>query len=621
MNFDQIKLPRGMKLPRVMRRIAKPSPVVAEQPVPNPTLEVQVLPPLLDGESSVAVAQPGPETLEQFTDRCERLFGDTLKPRLAIKNRKTGALDFQQWHAAIKAAYFTGVQGRNWQVIAPTGQGKSYFLAGKLTILSKLWPERFDNMEAGLLKGRFPWVIIQPAKSVIQMRNVLASFGVHHCIVCTLAGLRGSLGEGMLEWRTVIVNQQPVQYPFWNADRAPIGLDVDESQQVKNESSQSDMIESAALHGIPTGFMSATPYSRPCQVKVIAVALAPIIGGNATHPIVLTPKLWSSFVKDCCGPKGNPTDWSPAALERIQRYLEPQTIRWAIDYPHKIITKSVGCDFISVESRMRYVEAFEEWQEIRASRGKNPLIGMAEVLVAQAKYNQIAEEERVDPLLRYALDFWLAREASGKRISIIFGFAFRTSADKAAARLREILGDEEYNKKVGFIVGGRDCSADHAAFQRDSKPFLILTIACGGAALSLDHNEQNKRQRYMFCSAVWNDIQMAQLAGRTQRLLTQSTSYMYVMYFKGTEEAKKLQKVRRKIASLKMITTHIKSDTADGGQTGTFVGDIDEIEHVDAGRLRTPIDDDEEELAAERIVGTAARLEFEDGGEETSTAE
>ena len=237
-----------------------------------------------------------------------------------------------------------------------------------------------------------------------------------------------------------------------------------------------------------------------------------------------------------------PTDWSPLALRALQFYLEPYTIRWAIPYPHRVLTKIVSCEFATSAELDSYNEVFNEWNEIRLAREQDPLVGVIAELVALQKFNQRAEELRAPHLVKAGVELWLRREKEAlnnrkkKRISVIFGFAYKTSMDRAIEALKAILGEEEFNKKVAIICGGKNCDNDKDSFQADKKPFLLLTIACGGAGLSLDHNEYNRRQRYMFCSAVWNDIQMAQLAGRTQRLKTKSASYMYIMYYKDTKE-------------------------------------------------------------------------------------
>lgn len=562
---------------------------------PAPTLALEVI--------KVPPAEPYVPTLEEFREQCELQFA-WLRKRLTI--RVHGADDIQQWEAAVRIVYEIGQLRRNVQVIAPTGQGKTYVCAAVLAMLAHFFPDEHDPLIA-VQNGRFPPIVIQPPKVMYQCRRVLADFGVTLVNVCSAAALRTSMGQSMLEFRTVVVNQQPVLYPYWVGK--PTSIWADESQQFKNDSTASDIIESAALTGIPVIPASATPYSRPCQARTISIVLRPQFGAGE----FVSPRTWPSFVNVCCG-SDSPEEWSPAALKRLQVYLEPQTVRWAIDYPHSVIVKEVGCDFPSAESAMRYETAFAHWQNVRMQRGKNPLVGMAEVLVAQAKFNQIAEEERVDPLVRYGVEFWLDMQKRGKCVNIIFAFAYRTAADKAWERLRAILGEREFARRCARVVGGEDSTVDVTKFQADSKQIMVLMISCGGAGLSLDHNPDNKNRRVIFTSIVYNDIQMAQLAGRTQRLYTRSPSYVYAMYFRGTEEQRKFKKVRRKIRSLREITTKIRSRTAATGEAGTFVEGIEEIESVDGGMLESgalPHDEGSEEMLAERLIGSTAGVTIE----------
>lgn len=575
---------------------------------PPPSQEVILYqPPVI--EAQVELDQP---TLDEFQERVDKKF-HALRAKFYRQNGKFA----KQWLAAVADAYNYGFTKQNRQVIAPTGQGKTYYLAALLRILIEEFPQRYDFLHPDN-HGRIMPVVCVPAKVVAQTIAVFAEYQVQ-AIVTSLPSLRASLGEMMLDWRTVIVNQMPQLYPFIKMDIATLLLVIDESQGVKNkDSTQSTIIESMAAHGIPVLFMSATPYSRVSQARIIACAIQPKIpnpGGESLPPLTLTNKIWSSFAKWCCPQGYDPQDWSPKALERLQEVLEPYTTRWSIPYNHRIITKTVSCKFATPAEKASYMEVFMEWQAIREQRREDPLTGVIAELVALQKYNQRAEELRAPHLVKAGVELWIEKEkahqhnAKSKPISVIFGFAHKTSMEIAAEALRRMLGAHEFQRKVAIICGGKDCDNDKDLFQSDKKPFMLLTIAAGGAGLSLDNNSRNRRQRYMFCSAVWNDIQMAQLAGRTQRLDTQSASYMYIMYYEGTEEYNKLQKVRRKVACLKVITTATGVRNTDGG---TFVEDIDEIQHHSSSgaALTLPTSEDEEETAAEQIVGTKAQLEF-----------
>ena len=245
-----------------------------------------------------------------------------------------------QWTAVVQLvqSYCAPGEVQNLQIIAPTGAGKSYVIAAFLHIVMEEMPGRFR------IPGRMLPVVIEPPKVVPQMYQILAEFRVA-ALVTSLASLRATLGESMLEWKTVVVNQQPTLYPFWRMDCATTLIVVDESQQVKNEdSSQSTIIESAAGHGIPILPVSATPYSRISQGKIIACAVRPWIefGGVKMR---LSPKIWKSWASDLTPPGYAITDWTPKGLKRFQEHLEPYTVRFSVPYKHKIITALLRVNF------------------------------------------------------------------------------------------------------------------------------------------------------------------------------------------------------------------------------------------------------------------------------------
>jgi len=124
----------------------------------------------------------------------------------------------------------------------------------------------------------------------------------------------------------------------------------------------------------------------------------------------------------------------------------------------------------------------------------------------------------------------------------------------------------------------------------------------------------------MLASSVYNDIQMAQLAGRTQRTDTQSASWLKILYFEGTEEVRKINKVRRKVRSLSQITTRVSVEQAVKGAANSFVDDQELISDTsvhgsamlngDAEMDEVERDESEKMLAA-HVLGTAQQLEYE----------
>ena len=527
------------------------------------------------------------DDLAQFREMCTRKF-----PALSLCLTKYGQ---GQWLAATLGVFEHVVRKRNWQVVASTGAGKTFVQGGVILMTRTLCPERFPY-------NKF-WIMLTPKAVVDQTMQVFTLPVFEKILLSTLIKSLPSMGAGFgdafLEWRTVVQNSEPVMFPFWRPNMYPCEVTLDESQMVKNEDSDaSKIVLSCSYSGIPMSFYSATPYSRPCQTRTIACALQPEIeiAGSRT---MLTPQLFPAWVRARSAPH-NPVEWSPAALRSVQKDLEPQTIRFTCKYPHKLLVKLAACRFRSPQSYARYQAAFDEWQQIREERGKNPLVGMAQLLVAIQKFNQVAEEERVEPQADYGLALFREREQFGKlKPAIIFGFAHKTSLDMAYEYVRQRIDP----KLISLIYGGQTDTArsrEVGRFKSDRAPILLMTLACGGAGLSLHHSPTNSRQRYSLASFVWNDIQQAQFAGRTQRINSQSASYLILLYYEGTEEARKVHKMKHKLRTLREVITPVQGE-------GGFVDDIDDVETVHAGTLS----EDQEDLAANRLIGTQDSHEVE----------
>lgn len=513
--------------------------------------------------------------------------------------------------------------GGNSQCIAPTGAGKMYVICAVTALVRRIAPERYPKWKA--------IIILEPPAAVPQTMEPLAQMGVLNdgsvTFVTSLQSLRGKIGQGLFTWQTKIVDNQAVLYPIINPGRVCL-IWVDESQMVKNESSQQAMmITSAAACNVRVIPVSATPYSRPSQARVIACALRPKVRYGHSE-VLLTNDIWASYISSLCHPN-YPHAWSPTSLRRLQEVLEPKTVRFTCEYPFPIKSRVVRIRFSCEEDRQRYMEAFEEWQAKRAQFDKNPLAGFAAVLVALAKFLQVAEEIRAPYLAQHAAKMLREADERPKRgklkPAIILGFVHRTSLDLAKLELEKLGYDQ---KRVAMICGGQSEGTrerNKQMFMTDRAPLCLLTIACGGAALSLDHNKYNSRQRHMFCSATWNDIQMAQLAGRTQRIKTCSASHMYIFCYEGTEEIKRWEKLKRKLTALSQITTKAQVKMRDAKhEVGTFVGDSHQIEdlsdedtHVNSLELPTTklLSDEErqaiEEEHAARILGVTAKVNIE----------
>jgi len=499
----------------------------------------------------------------------------------------------------------SGALRHSVQCIAPTGAGKTVYYAMVVYYCRTKCPEHFPP-------GKY--VIVCAPKAVIDSNQIgmeFAKFGdiMLNTFVTSLPSLRASLGEAFVEWKTVIVNEQPVVYPFWRPYMYPCLLLIDESQQLKNEESdQSKVIESASCAGIPVLVGSATPYSRIKQAKVIACALRPYVEFGGNKRCQLDVNIWPSWSKSIAHPK-DPSEWSPSALRRLQAWLEPHTVRFTCTYPHKIIVKASLASFANSDEEDRYMATMAELDRIRAERGKNELTGFARELVAINKHCQTAEEIGAPHMVDAMLSLFSAREKARTKASFILGFSHRTALEIAAEYLRSRgVSDNE----IARIHGGQPDRAKHVdRFKKDRAPFCLLTISAGGAGLDLGHNRFNRRQRMMIARACWNDIQFAQLAGRCHRRNSLSATYLYIVAFEGTEEMRRLNKLLRKTRSLREVITAVDNSSTEAKGAASFFEASDDLEvERQAAMMVTNGDEESEDAAAEALIGTPASLEY-----------
>lgn len=439
--------------------------------------------------------------------------------------------------------------GRNFQILAGTGTGKTEMIMPGIMFFERmLWPGRFPKT------GNTTLICVPPVAVMPVTKALYGYWKILNTLVVPLPSMRASLGEAWLEWKTFIVNGEPIEYPVWKLDSplCPQSIWVDESQKVKNDSQQSNVIQSAGISGIPIRLQSATPFSKPEQTKTTAICLKPVVSYGYNKGIELNEKIFPGWLAEICAPD-HPSEWSPKAMRRIRDILEPYTIRCNVEFPFKMHVRKVGLRMRTEREWTIYKECFEEWQRLREAQGKNRLVGMAEVLVALQKFIKTSEHLMTPYLVEEAIRLY---ESKQRKISIIFAFVYRESEDIAIEMLKA-----RGITNVSLVRGGVSGSARDKAvsdYQSDKNHFMILSIAAGGAALNLQHNRLNDRPRFMFSRICWNDLDLVQVAGRIHRADNHSPAYMCLCFFEGTEDVRQVSKVLYKMKALKEVLKEAK---------------------------------------------------------------
>ena len=459
---------------------------------------------------------------------------------------------------------------RSFQLVAPTGSGKTYLAGHILHYKQQTRPTKHPIL----------W-ITKPSIVPQSTRVMLNDFHIKNLLVMSYPQMVTTLGRMYIEWYSQIVNQEVVMKARWKDHFKPQFILCDESHSLKNiDSQQSLIMQAAADENIQSFFMSATPYSRPIHTRVIACALKPMInyGGFSKQ---LTYKEFPSWVSTISRPS-TPLEWCPKAMRKITEVLEPYTLRFGkLTYQKKTIIKQIPCQFRDNASRQRYLDRMEEYKRKRIQFGLDPSLGYHEVLVAQGQFQEQADIERAPDSAGLAFEI----EKSNK--SVIVACKYKSALDIVHEHLlrRGILDSE-----ISFIRGGQEAQERQRnidRFQNGKARFLLLMFEAGGAGLSLHHHLSNQRPRVVIIPFVWNSESFVQVLGRAHRINSISTTYQYVMYFEGTIEEEVRDKVRGKCSALievvKKGEAWVKAfDEVIGGKSVETVPDDEELD-VDSG--------------------------------------
>jgi len=433
-------------------------------------------------------------------------------------------------------------KGESRLLIAPTGSGKTYFFGMLLRLLRHMYPEKFAAHKHFLY-------ITKPTIVTQSSRVILGEYKNKRVIVTSYPQMTSSFGDLFIRYVTRIVNGQPVLWPIWDEAMLPCGTALDEVQGLKNaDTLQTDMAISLFTEtNVPCLPMSATPYSRPIHTRsvVLALRMRTRIGLDKNHLIGV--KEFPSWIKEISAPKSE-YDWCPAAMKRIQEFLEPKTLRFGkLSYKHRTFIKQMLIDMPSHKARI-YQDAFDEYQKKRESYGLDPLVGFAEILVSMMKFRQTSEMLRADDLARLAFD---VEQKENKSVIIACSFQDTLKLVHQHLRAKGVIEDEIATIMGGQSLAERQLNIDQ--FQSGRRRFMLLMFSAGGAGLSLHHHRVGQRPRVVFLPPVWNAEELVQVLGRAHRINSMSTTYQFIVWFRGTIEERVMEKVKRKCSALKEV--------------------------------------------------------------------
>ncbi len=185
-------------------------------------------------------------------------------------NPKQKAKMYEWQEDAVEKMYNKIVLKRDWADLleAPVGTGKMYMMARLFRVLVDI------NFFADSISP-YPALIVTKAAVVEQNERVLVNmFGLDpytEVAVTNYEQLRAKMGKELVQEKTIIKEGEPEIQWTWTPGMHPKGINWDECQGLKNESSQQHKIGLAysRIRKPKTFqvFSSATPFTRVIEAK------------------------------------------------------------------------------------------------------------------------------------------------------------------------------------------------------------------------------------------------------------------------------------------------------------------------------------------------------------------
>ena len=459
-----------------------------------------------------------------------------------------------------------------------TGTGKTYITC---EMLRDILPQLKANANIG--GGPIPVLWIAPAATILQTQRVLRSYGLaKDVLVMSYSALTSPKTGGCMYYDTKTVVELGTEHTkyTWSDVMLPRLVVFDECQALKNDgSSRTNVERQIPKKRVKRLFISATPYQRVCEARTVMTGCAIKSEYNVLPLCESTvPSVLRSLAT-----YGNPTSYSPRAMERVKDVMKPYTVALKnVRFKYKARTECVMIDFRSDKERAAYNEAYEEYlkylYELRGQRGHGIV---AARLVAMMKFRQKAEEIRSPQIASRA------RNAVVEGSQVIVGSNFKSMLRGVWLALTKTYNVPE--ERIGFITGGQSAEERQRhvdAFQRGEKDYMLLTVAAGGVGISLHHEDMytNAKPRHIILPPTWSAIDLIQCVGRSHRLTSCSNTLQEVIWYRNTIEERVAAVVQNKVACIN------KAVTAKEQWSSLFAPDVED----DLGNVNDDDDDDED---------------------------
>lgn len=499
-----------------------------------------------------------------------------------------------------------------------TGDGKTFALGQLVRWITD------SGWLVGKTASAFPILYVTAASVVEQTKEVLRDqFGLrigYDVVVTNYDALRASFGENVLTKETVV--REGIEHTKWVFKRFlhPIVMIFDESQKAKNPDSQQTQIVIAASEindpNVKLIFSSATPFSRISSAEYFCLATGKATATLSGRLKPLTREYWPTYSRLLSSP-GEPHEYTKANMKRLVEEFKPWIYTFRnVRRKFKPRNNVMMVEFETAEEKHKYQLAWENYLDEKKRIEKQDLRGSSFLVLVQfLKFRQAAEIIRTRMGARMMWEAWsrdgfapvwacnfkptiakivlyLTQDYNIPRdkISIIWG------GSSAWAGREELYTEAEIAKVITDALSGVDVpkktlreikvqlqqkandlldipdglrlgiqSKDQRwdeiqRFQNGRAEFCLFTFPSGGAGLSLHQNLPTLRQRRAFLAPTYNEMELIQGFGRTDRITSLSSTEQTILLYKNTIEQRVLNTMNYKRTGLDGIMKHDVTD-------------------------------------------------------------
>ena len=419
-------------------------------------------------------------------------------------------------------------------MIGNTGTGKTFVLADAL---AKAQNEGLFLNSNSL--NPYRTFLLTPKRAITQQKRVFAKAGIKDYEVTNHSSLASSFGSLFITWNTISNRYGIDKVPVWDDESKPDLIIVDECQFVKNISAaRSKIIQAAVKQKIKVAFVSATPFQKPGEAKLICV------GTKVCRD-------FEDFDSYCwsVSPYG-PTANSKAAIKRIKQDLINNNALISIKgarYPFKPVLNNVLIDLLPHQLPI-YNSTLDKYYETLAKEGRNGPEGIFKIWVEQNKYREATDILKAEQLAHRA--FQIATFPDCPR-QVIIASNFVAALERIWSILVKKYGIDK--NKISVLFGGqtdKQAQDNIDRFQNGETDYFLTTMKSGGTSISLHHEFESARPRYVLLPPTWSIYEYCQVLGRAQRITSLSQTIQEVVWFRGTIEERVAQVLDEKVDSI-----------------------------------------------------------------------